>query len=587
MKTLRLVKLRVIVAAGLLFATSVAIQTPTVANKELTIDTIRAQSHAGDCSQLTSQQHNFSCSSASVDSCPAWFICNATENGSCLCGPQENGVLCDQQKLVSSVVNCYCVTRVENETYLGLCFYNCESPITNNIYQNEISDVASLNEFMCGRFHRTGISCGECKPGLHPYVLSYDLDCVPCSSAQNNWWKFAVYGLVPLTVFYFFVVFFNVNVTSSRLHGFILFSQALSTPALARMLFSATKHIRHLTIIVKVIELFFSLWNLDPLRSILPDICLNVSTLQSLALDACFALYPLFLMLLSYLCIELHDHNRCCFVAIWKPFGRLFRLLREKWDIRTSVIDSFATFFLLSYVKVWSVSVDLMLFTPVYELNSNRTHYRVYYDSNLLYLRGDHVPYAALSVFLFTFFTAMPTLVLMLYPFRCFQKFLSCFRIQWHFLHAFVDSFQGCYKDGTELGTCDLRWFSVYGLLLRILIGVVYVLTLSSMYFVYAVIVTVTTIILLINIQPYKRSVSHYTVIDASFLILLSLFYVSLAANNVTTLKGNKYLNASNGLAVVACVVPIIYIVSIDLHWIYSRRKGGKNLLRRMKKYCF
>ena len=588
-------KLRATLAKGFLFVASLMITgearltntTPAVTSTQ-PFSTKVSDSEYGHYGLTQSHHHYLNCSSNSVDSCPIWFTCNDTENGSCLCGPHKTGLLCSQQKLISAVLNCYCVTIVDNETYLGLCFYNCERPTRSSVYQNDYQEIPSsnLNNFMCGRFNRTGISCGECEPGLYPFVLSYDLGCVPCPDAHKNWWKFAVYGLAPLTVFYFFVVFFNINVTSSRLHGFLLFSQALSTPALVRILIIATRHKPHFTTFIKLLELFFSVWNLDPLRSVLPEICLNVNTLQSFALDICYAVYPLLLMVLSYLFIELHDRNYYFIVLIWKPFQWFFRLLREKWDVRTSVIDSFATFFLLSYVKILSVSVDLMYATPVYELFSNKTRYRVFYDSNMLFLQGEHLPYAVLSLLLLVFFILIPTLVLTLYPFQCFQKLLSCFGIQWHFLHTFVDSFQGCYKDGTEPGTRDLRWFSAYGLIFRVIVSfVLYVLTLSSMFFVYVVLATVPTIVLLINIQPYKISVSQYTTIDASFLILLSLFYVSLIGNNVATYNGKQFLSAFNDLAVVSCVIPIIYVVSIALHWIYSRRKWGRDVLRRMKMF--
>ena len=78
-------------------------------------------------------------------------------------------------------------------------------------------------------------------PEQSPFVLSYNLSCVRCPDGHKNWWKFALIGLVPLTFLYFIAIFFNINVTSSRLHGYVLFSQALSTPAFIRILFIAVE----------------------------------------------------------------------------------------------------------------------------------------------------------------------------------------------------------------------------------------------------------------------------------------------------------------------------------------------------------
>ena len=50
---------------------------------------------------------------------------------------------------------------------------------------------------------------------------------------------------------------------------------------------------------------------------------------------------------------------------------------------------------------------------------------------------------------------------------------LSLFPINWHFLHAFVDSFQGSYKNGTESGKFDCCLFSSAFLLIRPLMYII------------------------------------------------------------------------------------------------------------------
>ena len=590
-----LVEQIILLLMGLVIVSSIKVATSASASKVLMLNgqlLHRQQffsNNSNFCeSQSTQPQINRSCSrSKTSDSCPTWFICSHTRSGKCQCGPNYNdGIKCDENKMVSAILNCYCVTQVDSETYFGLCFYNCERLITDKEYQtiyHNISNKSELNDYMCGHFNRTGISCGECQPGMSPLVLSYNLGCVRCPNSHRNWWKFVFFGFMPLTVFYLFIVFFNINVTSSRLHGFILFSQALSTPALVRIMLLATENTEIMTKSVKLIEPFFSMWNLDTFRSIFPDICLNITTLEVFALDACMALYPLALILVSYCLIELYDRNIWCIVFIWKPFRSFFRHFRENWDIRTSVIDSFATFFLLSYVKILSTSIDMLLATRVHTLHSNKTKYRLYYAGNIEFLHGDHIPFAALAISMLIVFIVVPTLILICYPFRCFQKCLSYYQIRLHCLRTFVDSFQGCYKDGTEPGTYDLRWLSSYGLVLRFCIGSLFALTLSSMYFIYIVILLTSMIIILINFQPYKNTVAHYTTIDASFLILLSLFFTNISGNDIADSTGHMYHNIFFTLGVISCIIPIIYIAVIVLHWIYSRRTWGEMFLEKMK----
>ena len=219
----------------------------------------------------------------------------------------------------------------------------------------------------------------------------------------------------------------------------------------------------------------------------------------------------------------------------------------------------------------------------MHKLHSNKTQYRLYYAGNIEFLHGDHIPFAALSLSMLTVFIVFPTLILMCFPFQCFQKCLSYYQIPLHYLRTFVDSFQGHYKDGTEPGTYDLRFLSSYGLVLRLGFGALFALTLSSMYFVYVVILLTSMTIILINFQPYESSVAHYTTIDVSFLILLSLFATTISGSNITDSTGQKYLGIFYALTVVSCIVPIMHITVIALHWIYSRRNWGRMFLDRMK----
>ena len=524
--------------------------------------------------------------------CPPWFTCANT--GKCKCGPSlRGGIKCSEKTMRSAVLNCHCVTYNETEanTFAGLCFYNCERPVLNKVLQNVYhglpENTSDLNSYMCSRFNRTGVLCGECVNGQSPFVLSYNLSCVNCPNSRLNWLKFIAVGFIPLTLFYFVMLFFNINVTSSHMHGYVLFSQAISTPALVRILLLNIEGMPFVSKVIKFIEPFFSSWNLDFFRSTIPDICLNIDNLQAFSLDYCVAIYPLVLITTSYLLIKLYDRNIKFIVYVWKPFRFFFKLFRQNWDVRTSVIDSFATFFLLSYVKVLSISTDLLIFTSVIELPSRKVHYRLYYSASVKFFHRDHVPYAVLAVSFIVFFIMIPTLILVFYPFHFFQKCLSYYQIRWHFLHAFVDSFQGYYKDGTEPKTWDLRWFSAYGFILRICVCFIFNLTLSSMYFVYAVIILVSLTILLVNLDPYKEVVKHYTVIDAFFIIFLSIIYISFLGINVVDIQAHEYKISFLALSVLATIVPIIYVSVITLHWIYSRKRWGKQLLLSIKYHTF
>ena len=518
--------------------------------------------------------------------CPTWFIYNS--QNSCQCGDEHNyAVVCDRKHRESFVLDCHCVTydRQSGSTYLGLCFYNCE----NNKFQERMDYVYKklpqkpedlLNRSVCTHFHRTGLLCGDCEERHNPLVLSYNLSCVTCLDGHKNRWKFILAGFVPLTFFYFFVVFFNINVTTSRLHGVVFFSQGLSTPALVRIIMTALSHgSPHLLIATKIFLVFYSFWNLDLLRSVIPDICLNVTTLQALALDYLIALYPFVLILLSYILIELHDRQFAVVVTIWKPFRKVLSMFRKSWDIRTSIIDSFATFFLLSYVKVLSVTADLLIPTTIYQLGTNKTQFGLYYSPTVQYFGDEHLPYAITALIILTLFVSIPTMILLFYPFQFFQKFLSFFPFNWHFLHAFVDSFQGCYKDGTEPGSFDCRWFATSILLIRPLLFIIYGATLSIIYFVYGVIVIVVFLIAVINIQPFKKVAVRYPSTDTVFYILLSLVYTGLIAREVEETEKYSFSKITQIISLSTAFVPIVYIACLISFWMFSRMRWIRSLL--------
>ena len=366
----------------------------------LTNNIMRKQSN-----ELSGIQYNTThCSDDSE--CPTWFVCNSTNV--CQCGNEHDQVIfCDDESFNSAVLDCYCVTydKESKSTYLGICCYSCDDHKDfTRIYEALPSNTEVLiNESICANFNRAGLLCGDCKEGYSPFVLSYNLSCVMCPDGHKNWWKFILAGYLPLTFFYFFVVIFNINVTSSRLHGVVWFSQVLSTPALIRVTLLAvhTKYPNFLTA-AKVFISFYSFWNLDLLRSVIPDICLNVTTLQALALDYLVALYPFLLIVFSYMVIRFYDSEVRFIVMVWRPFRALLANFQESMDIRTSIIDSFATVFLISYVKVLSVTSDLLIPTRIYQLGSNISTLGLYYSPNVVYFGNEHLPYAILAIIIAT-----------------------------------------------------------------------------------------------------------------------------------------------------------------------------------------
>ena len=297
------------------------------------------------------------------------------------------------------------------------------------------------------------------------------------------------------------------------------------------------------------------------------------------------AVYPLLLIFITYLLITLHDKNYRIITIVWNPFQKILSLVRRNWEIRTSVIDSIATFFLLSNIKFLTVSYDLLVPTKVYYPHPNNYTYtlRLYYAADIEYFGKEHLPYAILAIFILSVFVILPIVIFTLYSFKFFQTFLNICTFRWHILHTFVDSFQGCYKDGTEPGTRDYRWFVsvyfIYRLSLLFLIS-------QSDHVVFLSLSTLTIILystLLAALQPFKQTVAHYNEIYVIFLQFLALLSVSVIVISFSEYMSPQFILVFSILAVILGALPLFYAIAIMLRWLYKHKKFGFNAIDALK----
>ena len=229
--------------------------------------------------KLQEDMPHVSCNGSS--SCPTWFSCNADKK--CQCKSRHDIILCDETKMLSAVPNCHCVTFDSNtgDVFAFACIYTCGANVRNN-YRILPQNLNASNFQICSAFHRTGILCGDCDKNQSNLVLSYNLACVECPNAAKNWWKFFLFGFGPLTLFCLFVVLFSINVTSSHLHGVVFFSQIASMPQFVRVLLLVLKSRPIFFKMAMFIAPFYSLWNLDVLRSLIQTFVLMLARLRLL-----------------------------------------------------------------------------------------------------------------------------------------------------------------------------------------------------------------------------------------------------------------------------------------------------------------
>lgn len=346
---------------------------------------------------------------------------------------------------------CYCMTaNACNDTVVGSCRYACMEQA------HWYPDPLKLNHHLCYKvWKRTGQLCSQCIDSHGPVVYSYLMQCVPCSpEVVKESVFFFLASFLLLTFFCLVVVTLRISGARPPMSTFILVSQIMTSPQYLQYFFAFPPTSRlggsqeiHNTC-WKLFAAFFGLWNLDMFRSFYPQMCLsqNMSTLQAQFLEYAIALFPLTMLIFIYFSVKLYDSGHQTVFFLCRPVHSCLAHFRRTVDIRTSLVDVFATFIILSVNKIGYTSFSILQPVHIYSPCGDSSLF-VYIDPSIEYFGWGHLPYALPALFLTFVLILIPLLLLLVYPFRSFQSFLNRHQWQCSVLHIFADAFQGCYKN--------------------------------------------------------------------------------------------------------------------------------------------
>jgi len=331
-------------------------------------------------------------------------------------------------------------------------------------------------------------------------------------------------------------------------------------------------------VVVGISSVLYGTLNLDFFRDIYPPFCLSshYNVMSIIALDYIVALYPFFLILITYVLIRMHDSNCFLVVLLWKPFKFLLKRFYKHFDNRTSLVETFANFILLSSVKILSVSLFLLIPANTYDEFGNRYSTRyLNLDSTIEWFGKAHLPYGALAIVTGFIFVIFPTLLLLLYPCQCFQRFLNYFGLNSQVLRVFMDAFQGSYR----LEPYDMRYWSACNLILRFLILTVEISLGSIASLCSATFFVVLNATLASVIDPYRNS-SHKK-INSLAMSMLAIFYVSLLTMMTTFYLDVHWVIIPNFFSVGSQVMLLLFIVFVVFGSLFKHKM--KVLCCRMK----
>ena len=408
----------------------------------------------------------------------------------------------------------------------------------------------------CSPYNRHGAQCQHCINGYGPAAFSDGATCADCSRHKYVWLLNLAFQLMAVTLMYLVVILFQIKGTSSPFNIIITNCQlGLNAIRISSGLHDGLICITNQTF-TKIYLTLASVLNLDFFHFLIPPLCISPSlkSVHTLLFDYIIAVYPIIVTVIIYVAIKLYDRNCRIVVLLSSPFRLLWY---RNWRPKETILNTCATFLLLSYSKFLFVSLSLLFHVHALSCkgavipNSSV----LLYDPSIKFFHSEHIPYIVLALSVIVIFVLFPPLLLLLYPSRLFRKCLSCcgFR-RWDILQQVMDVFQGWYKDGTE-GTYDYRPLSALYMLQRMTFSFAYfkLLASSTKYDerVFKVVVGMLYALLgmmFLAFKPYKVNWMNHS--DGNIFLLLA-FYSLMYVNTAQVMY---YIGTATGLSIMIVI---------------------------------
>ena len=240
-------------------------------------------------------------------------------------------------------------------------------------------------------------------------------------------------------------------------------------------------------------------------------------------------MYPLLLVLITYILMELHGTRKYrVLLILWQLICIALKMLRVKEVTGTAVINAFATcIFFSSTTTMYAVYVTTESVTILSNIDSSKYRVSLYYDPGTVYKSPKHLIFLVAALIECVIIVVIPSLLMLLYPTRVYRLVSKRLSLRKQLaITAFAEALHCGFKDGLN-GTRDYRsiagifliafpFFCIFCNLIWIIIGRGYD---------YNICVFVTCFLfslLLSYIRPCKSAVSN--VIFGYYFIVFGLF---------------------------------------------------------------
>lgn len=459
----------------------------------------------------------------------------------------------------------------QQETY-----NDCNISSTSNElnYLRLPDSVSDLDCMFCRKLNRTGILCSDCIEGYCTAFNSHQFKCIEESRLTHDyreysWLLYIIWEYVPLTIMLIIVFLFNLSVTSGPANAFVFFAQVISTTfsADAQGQINNVAIVPHSSYFSQIYKVIYGIWNLEFFDAIQYEgwlFCLspNIKALQITALNYIAALYPLIIILLVVFLVYLYNNNYRVVVYTFRPFHWMSARCLRRLNFKRSLMDSLATFLILSYVKFAVTACYLLYPNPLVNSTGDADILTSYFDGNIKYFSKEYLPYLLMSLLAVLWCIILPS-ILLFYSIRpcyiCLQR-TGCHWLQpGTSLQHFLNSFHHCFKDGTN-GEHDRRYFAAVYFILKFLLISTYATGLDwTRQYIFQQIICTLGLLVVGVLQPYKYWFHNF--LDMVMFSLLSVINILAIYNMYQQAINSSLSKLSLYVQFILIFIPLGYLL--------------------------
>ena len=267
-----------------------------------------------------------------------------------------------------------------------------------------------------------------------------------------------------------------------------------------------------------------------------------------------------------------------------------FTRLRREWSKTNDIVDAFSTFFLLSFSKVQYQTVIFLTYQITWFHCCDTTSERkvvTNIDLNVEYGSREHLLFGIPALLLCCVFNIFPTMILTLYPFRLFRKFLSKCQLDGLVLNTFVEKFYGCYRNGLDGGR-DMRSFAGLYFIVRPLVFIagsvasipVLMISNNDPYFPISVVFIATSLMIALC-RPYKKM--YMNVLDSLLLAPLAIL-----CHLISSYPGFQYTDKFVYTYIAMIALPLVCFMLFFINGAFKKivkTSGFEQFLRKCKTF--